>query len=111
MKRKLLAVLLMSAMVLVGSAVAKADDVFDSNTEESSEIDMDTEEQPEANLENTISTLDEITDEVSDEEKGTEDFITADADGIAIDEEHFPDEVFSGSFDIDTMEESETFEI
>ena len=60
MKRKFLAVLMMSAMVLAGSTVSKADDVFESNTEKSSEINMDTEEQTEANPENAISTLKEI---------------------------------------------------
>ena len=92
MKRKLLTVLIISAMVLTGNTVARADDVFDSNTEKSS--DMDTEEQTEANPENTISILDEIDDEVLNEEKDTENFITAYADGIAIDEEYFPDENF-----------------
>lgn len=94
MKRKLLTVLLMSAMVLAGSTVAKADDVFDSNTEESSQIDMNMERQSEVNPEDTIGNLDEIADEVSDKERNTEDFITTYADGIAIDEVHFPDEVF-----------------
>lgn len=94
MKRKLLTVLLMSAMVLAGSTVAKADDVFDSNTEESSQIDMNMERQSEVNPEDTIGNLDEIADEVSDKERNTEDFITTYADGIAIDEVHFPDENF-----------------
>lgn len=94
MKRKLLTVLLMSAMVLAGSTVAKADDVFDSNTEETSQIDMNMENPSEANPEDTIGNLDEIADEVSDKERNTEDFITTYADGIAIDEAHFPDEGF-----------------
>ena len=94
MKRKLLTVLLMSAMILASSTVAKADDVFDSNTEEASEIDRNTKKQPEANIEDTISTLEKIVKEESEKEKNAEDSITTYADGIAIDEGNFPDEVF-----------------
>lgn len=94
MKRKLLTVLLMSAMVLAGSTVAKADDVFDSNTEEASEIDRNMEEQPEVNPKDTINILEEIVEEDSNKEKNTEDSITTHVDGIAIDEGHFPDENF-----------------
>lgn len=94
MKRKLLTVLLMSAMVLAGSTVAKADDVFDSNTEESSQIDMNMERQSEVNPEDTINNLEKIAEEESEKEKSAEDLIDTYADGIAIDEGNFPDENF-----------------
>lgn len=94
MKKKLLTVLMISAMVLTGNTVAKADDVFDSNTEKSLEIDMDTKKTSEANPEDVISISEEIAEEDSDKEKNTEDSITTYADDIAIDEEHFPDEGF-----------------
>ena len=94
MKRKLLTVLLMSAMVLAGSTVAKADDVFDSNTEESSQIDMNMERQSEVNPEDTINNLEKIAEEESEKEKNAEDLIDTYADGIAIDEGNFPDENF-----------------